>query len=439
MSSWVVDAIKNAVPVTQVAGVANNHYAYCPDSSCDSRKGRDKKARVRDDHFKCFRCGAWGNVFDWVMLEDDCSYPAARAKLAALAGISLKPNPERSDLMRKVVRAANQHLLENLDKYTYLTEVRGLSKTTLFREQVGYIDPEGEALRASGLTGKQLLQLGFLTRPWRGEVLYRSYFAGRFIFPIKDQRREPVQIKGRKNPDRCVDTDASDFERQYWAEAPKALCFPSLVPDAPEDWGQSNVWDTLYGEECLWDARRAGYLFLCEGEIDRLTLTQWGLHAVGLPGNQGLERHYRKFDGIKVVYDIRDNDEATEKLMPEQLFNMQLAAPDTKVFRVRIPELAGPGLKVDVNDYHAVYGKTLADLRELVKAAAPVHEVVAAKWGPLFEQEASMAKLRRFYQVMQGKRREAFFKSLCTWFPHMPAEYLRFALDPSSLRKAAND
>ena len=102
MSSWIADAIKNAVPVTQVAGVASGHYTCCPERGCPSRRGNDKKCRVKDDHFKCFRCGAWGNVFDWVMLEDDCSYQAARAKLA-LMGMDAKVS-ERDQSGRTVYR-----------------------------------------------------------------------------------------------------------------------------------------------------------------------------------------------------------------------------------------------------------------------------------------------------------------------------------------------
>ncbi len=426
MSSWIADAIKNAVPVTQVAGVASGHYTYCPERGCPSRRGNDKKCRVKDDHFKCFRCGAWGNVFDWVMLEDDCSYQAARAKLALMGGISLRPDPERSDLLRKVIRAANDHLIKNLDKYPYLIETRGLTRATLFQKQVGYIDPEGEALRASGLSGYKLLQLGMLRRPWAGETNYRSFFAGRFIFPIRDQRREPVQLKGRANPG-CVDT-----------EAPKSLCFPTVIDAAPVEWGQSNIWDYLYNEEVLKEARHRGYLFLCEGETDTLTLVQQGLLAVGLPGNQGLERHYRKFTGIANVYDIRDNDSATEDLIPDQMYQMQLACPETRFYRVRIPELAGPGAKVDVNDYFAKYGAKLGDLRELTRNAEVVGTLIARTWGPLFENDASMAKIRRFYQASQGQQREQFFKSLCTYFPHDPG-FLRFTLDPASLRvKDAN-
>jgi hypothetical protein len=343
-----------------------------------------------------------------------------------MGGISLRPDPERSDLLRKVIRAANDHLIKNLDKYPYLIETRGLTRATLFQKQVGYIDPEGEALRASGLSGYKLLQLGMLRRPWAGETNYRSFFAGRFIFPIRDQRREPVQLKGRANPG-CVDT-----------EAPKSLCFPTVIDAAPVEWGQSNIWDYLYNEEVLKEARHRGYLFLCEGETDTLTLVQQGLLAVGLPGNQGLERHYRKFTGIANVYDIRDNDSATEDLIPDQMYQMQLACPETRFYRVRIPELAGPGAKVDVNDYFAKYGAKLGDLRELTRNAEVVGTLIARTWGPLFENDASMAKIRRFYQASQGQQREQFFKSLCTYFPHDPG-FLRFTLDPASLRvKDAN-
>lgn len=49
------------------------------------------KVHPDDNYWKCFGCGKGGDCFDFVMLSDNCEFPAALDKLADKAGLSDKP------------------------------------------------------------------------------------------------------------------------------------------------------------------------------------------------------------------------------------------------------------------------------------------------------------------------------------------------------------
>jgi hypothetical protein len=74
---------------------------------------------------------------------------------------------------------------------------------------------------------------------------------------------------------------------------------------------------TLYGLDCLPEARKLGYTVLGEGESDTLTCRYHGFPALGLPGAPGgwnEERDADLFDGINIIYVINEKDGAAGKL-----------------------------------------------------------------------------------------------------------------------------
>lgn len=81
---------------------------------------------------------------------------------------------------------------------------------------------------------------------------------------------------------------------------------------------------------------------LTEGELDAISLSQLGLYAVAVPGNQTWKAHYgRLLEGFRRIVLFRDNDEAGELL--EQ--RIRAKAPDLPLVSVLPPG----GLK-DVNE-----------------------------------------------------------------------------------------
>jgi DNA primase len=71
-----------------VRRAGTNHVCRCPFH--DERSA--SFTVFPDGGFKCFGCGAAGDVLDYVMLRDGCDFATARAKLEALAGLSPRPH-----------------------------------------------------------------------------------------------------------------------------------------------------------------------------------------------------------------------------------------------------------------------------------------------------------------------------------------------------------
>lgn len=69
-------------------GTGHTLECLCP---FHNEKSPSCKVHPEDGYFKCFGCGKSGDVFEFVMLADQCDFPAAVQKLADKAGLSEKP------------------------------------------------------------------------------------------------------------------------------------------------------------------------------------------------------------------------------------------------------------------------------------------------------------------------------------------------------------
>lgn len=120
-----------------------------------------------------------------------------------------------------------------------------------------------------------------------------------------------------------------------------AIRFRALDPDAKAKYdapaGQATRLYNVAAMEMAGDT-----LSITEGEIDAISLSQLGLYAIAVPGNQTWKSHYsRLLEGFRRIVLFRDNDEAGELL--EQ--RIRAKAPDLPLVSVLPPG----GLK-DVNE-----------------------------------------------------------------------------------------
>lgn len=162
----------------------------------------------------CFgACGTGGDIFTFVMKQENLDFGEALRMLAQRAGVELEPRrPEaaaaekRLDLLREINQAAAtyfHHLLLNSDEAlrarTYLDK-RGLNPETLARFQVGYGLNQWDGL-LQYLTGKSYIladihEVGLIVEREDGSGYY-DRFRGRVIFPIHDHRGRTVGFGGR--------------------------------------------------------------------------------------------------------------------------------------------------------------------------------------------------------------------------------------------------
>ncbi len=167
--------------------------------------------------YKCWSCGAGGDVFSFVMEREGLSFRQALEQLAERAGLempkSLAPRrsnggPEKADLF-KVMEWAERTLHRTLRSSggerarAYLLD-RGFREETIDRFGVGF-HPGGwqwlqnEARDLFGL--KTLLAAGLVKENSRGGHNDDASFRGRVVFPIRDDRGRTIAFGGRILPD----------------------------------------------------------------------------------------------------------------------------------------------------------------------------------------------------------------------------------------------
>lgn len=127
-------------------------------------------------------------------------------------------------------------------------------------------------------------------------------------------------------------------------------------------------WAQGYGTARLWPldvlTPKNKYVFLCEGEMDRLVLADRGLNAVTSTGGAKTwksewSEHFKDLN----VYVVYDSDQVGDEGARKAAAGIADHAKKVKVVRL---DLSTPG--EDITDYFVNYGYGVKDLRQLVKS-----------------------------------------------------------------------
>jgi DNA primase len=246
--------------------------ALCPFHN-DSRPSLDiDPSRQR---YKCWSCGAHGDVFSFVMHMEKVGFREARAILAAKVGIKLdehrSPQDHHRERLLEVMRWAQAkyayQLLEDdagEAARKYLGE-RRLSGKTIRDFGLGFAPLSGDWLArlasAEGISADALVEVG-LTAVREGGRGYYDRFRDRVMFPIKDVRGQVVGFGGRIMPHSPYASRAP----KYYNSAETPLFSKS---------------DLLYGLDLArHGGAQAGYLAVVEGYTDVMMAHQCGVPQV---------------------------------------------------------------------------------------------------------------------------------------------------------------
>ena len=235
--------------------------------------------------YYCFGCQRSGDVITFVQEIEGLDFAGAVELLAGRAGIRLRytsgdesaARSRRRRLLESVARARDfyhQRLLDGPDAgpARHYLRSRGYDGDLVRRWKMGWA-PDGwdHLARHLGLPDDDLRDagLGFLNRRGRQQ----DFFRGRIVFPITDERGDPVGFGGRIMPG---------------ADGPKYL---NTSTDA-KTYDKSRV---LYG---LHEHRRqivkAGQAVVCEGYTDVIGCATAGIElAVATCGTALTEEHVR--------------------------------------------------------------------------------------------------------------------------------------------------
>ena len=246
--------------------------AICP-FHADSRPSLDVDPRRQ--RYKCWSCGAHGDVFSFVEHMEKVGFREAREILAKKAGIKLdeQPSPQdqaRSRLLGVMRWAAEQYQAFLLDApeaaaaRAYIGS-RKLSGKTVRDFGLGFAPLAGDwLLHRAGVDrvpAELLVEVGLLGVRMEGRGQY-DRFRDRVMFPIRD-------VQGR----------AIGFGGLIMPESP-------LLPRAPKYYNSTETplfskSDVLYGLDLARHAgHAAGYLAVVEGYTDVMMAHQCGVPQV---------------------------------------------------------------------------------------------------------------------------------------------------------------
>ena len=258
----IVDVISHYI---QVKKVGRTYRARCP-----FHDDHDPSMHINPEMqiYKCFVCGAGGNVFGFVQKFEKISFPEAVSKVADLVGFELSSQPvkQKKDadphkrVLHEVLQEAVRYTMYELNseagrqKKEYLQR-RGLNDDIIAKFEIGY-DPGRDALyrflHAKGYTDRDLVDANVVALYGDG---FRDVFADRITFPIHDAAGDPVGFSARtidpNEPSKYINTT----ETEIYVKG-------RLVYNA---------------HRARMEARRQGRIYICEGVTDVIAFARAGI------------------------------------------------------------------------------------------------------------------------------------------------------------------
>lgn len=202
----IVDVISKYIPVSKKG---RNYVSVCPfhnDTNPSMQISEDKQI------YKCFACGAGGNVFTFVEEFEKVSFIEAVKIVADFIGYDLSAYdvslPQKSvdpkiEKLLSLVREASEFYTYNLlnsdnDGVKYF-EKRGITKEIIEEFKLGYADNDSSKifryLTKKGYTTSEIVEAG-IGIDNNGSFIDR--FKGRVIFSLTNMKGEVVGFSGRK-------------------------------------------------------------------------------------------------------------------------------------------------------------------------------------------------------------------------------------------------
>ncbi len=202
--SDIVDVISDYVNLKKSG---RNYLGLCP-----FHKERTPSFSVSPDKqmFYCFGCQEGGDVFSFLMKQENLTFPEAVRELARRAGIHIPEGreagagDEKRDRLYRVLEWATLYFHHILTKrpagrgaWSYL-ERRNISPETADRFQLGYAQPDWDDLLKvflrKGVDLADLKEVGLVSE---GRKRPYDRFRDRLMFPIRDRRGRTIGFGGR--------------------------------------------------------------------------------------------------------------------------------------------------------------------------------------------------------------------------------------------------
>jgi len=274
--------------------------------------------------YYCFGCHKGGGAINFMMEIEGLSYPDAVRKLAGRAGMEVPEDEQYQSryrhqerlwaLMKEAGRFFHSQLYSPVgaEGLAYVQK-RGLSKGILTQFGVGYAPNSWNALvdamRKKGYTDQELRDADLV-----GEKNGRIYdrFRNRLMFPIIDVRGNVIGFGGR----------VLDDSTPKYLNTSETIIFNK----------RKNLFGMNFAKKS-----KAGYIILVEGNIDVITLHQYGFDsAVASLGTSLTEEHAallsRYTEQVVLTY---DGDEAGQRAAKRAIPMLEKVGIKVKVLQMR--------------------------------------------------------------------------------------------------------
>ena len=263
--------------------------------------------------YYCFGCHKGGGVINFQMEVEGLSYPDAVRVLANRVGMEVPEDEQYQSryrqqerlwaLSKEAARFFHSQLYSPVGKPALEYALgRGMSKSILTTFGVGYApdswDNLVKAMRAKGYTDEELKESGLVSVSQKNGNIF-DRFRDRLMFPIIDVRGNVIGFGGRIIK---KDSDAAKY-----LNSPETLIF--------------NKRKNLFGLN-LAKKSKAGFLILVEGNIDVVTLHQYGFdNAIASLGTSLTEEQAalmtRYAEQVILIYDgDKAGQNATQRAIP---------------------------------------------------------------------------------------------------------------------------
>lgn len=274
----VVDEIKQRLDIVEVVAgyvalkkAGRNYKGLCP---FHAEKTPSFVVFPDTQSWHCFgACGTGGDVFSFIMRQENLDFSGALRLLARRAGVSLKPRTEAEkarDKLKKRLREINERAAEYFHNLllnstqgetarSYLAQ-REINRETISKFQLGYALDDwqalGDYLQGRGYQREDLLAAGLIIEREDGSGHY-DRFRGRLVIPIRDERGGVVGFGAR----------ALDDSTPKYINSPQTPVFDKST--------------ILFGLDLAKGAiRREGLAIIAEGYMDVLMAHQHGIANV---------------------------------------------------------------------------------------------------------------------------------------------------------------
>ena len=331
----ILDVVSSYVHLTKKGG---NYFGLCP---FHNEKTGSFSVSPDKQIFYCFGCKKGGGVINFIMEEENLSFPDAVRFLAKRAGLEVPEDTEDREstrlrqrvlsLNREAARFyyANLQRAEGAAVAAYL-ERRQISRKVAMDFGLGASldawDSLITAMTAKGFTKAELLAAGLAVRNNQGRLYDK--FRNRLMFPVIDVRGDVVGFGGRV-------LDKSE---------PKYMNTPETIT-----YSKRRI---LYGINLAKKTKRSNFI-LCEGNIDVITLHQAGFdNAVASMGTALTTEQTRLLSRYtKELVLCYDNDNAGRTATQKAIDLLNNSEFTVKVLNIPNRIVDGQPVKQDVDDF----------------------------------------------------------------------------------------